>query len=516
MNAIACVFTNHLVTTGSLGNMDNASAPPNSMVTIMIKNPNGSDQDFSLEVPLADTCVRDVKRLLHEKHPEHPEPSTQRLIFAGKLLVDESLTADVLKQVSSPHATHTSSCCPLTPLSSCAAQHDVSHPQTFHLMTPKKTAPPNLTAQRACSAPALNTRPAPTPPPPAPTPASAPGPVPPVAAAASGSATASAPSYQPANPFAPSAVPMMQQPMVQQPMMAYAAVQPGVPVLQMMDGQCFQLVVREWGGQPFVFTQPVMPAYAYAPFVPAGGMNYGSAVAAAAAPAVDAAAAAQAHGAGVGMGAGAGAAGGGGGDFFDDDGEEANTDSLKLLLKLALFVYILGQDGGTPRMLVLSGAAVAIFLAQTGRLVFLQTIGAAILARQRAPAVAGGAPATPAGEAGPRAAGEAPRGEGGHPVTEASPPGTTVRRLATPRTVPRVSACGACGAGGRVAQRCTAYPQEDAAPPDDGAGAAAAGNAAAPGLLRDLENVVVTFFTSLLPAWPAGEPAGQEVAAGGM
>ena len=232
---------------------------------------------------------------------------------------------------------------------------------------------------------------------------------------------------------------MMQQPMMQQPMMAYAAVQPGVPVLQMMDGQCFQLVVREWGGQPFVFTQPVMPAYAYAPFVPAGGMNYGSAVAAPAAPAVDAAAAAQA--AMVGAGAGA-AGGGGGGDFFDDDGEEANTDSLKLLLKLALFVYILGQDGGTPRMLVLSGAALAIFLAQTGRLVFLQTIGAAILARQRAPAVAGGAPATPAGDAGPHAAGEAPRGEGDHPATEAGPPGTTVRRLATPRTVPRLSACG--------------------------------------------------------------------------
>ena len=80
--------------------MEAASAPPNSMVTIMIKNPNGSDQDFSLEVPLADTAIADVKRMLHEKHPEHPEPATQRLIFAGKLLVDESLTADVLKQYS--------------------------------------------------------------------------------------------------------------------------------------------------------------------------------------------------------------------------------------------------------------------------------------------------------------------------------------------------------------------------------------------------------------------------------
>ena len=279
----------------------------------------------------------------------------------------------------------------------------------------------------------------------------------------------------------------MQQPMMQQPMMAYAAVQPGVPVLQMADGQCFQLVTREWGGQPVVLTQPVMPAYAHAPFSPAGGMNYGSAVTAAAVPAADAAAAAQAHGvAGVGMGAGAGAAGGGGGgDFFDDDGEEAHTDSLKLLLKLALFVYILGQDGGMPRILVLSGAAVAIFLAQTGRLVFLQSIGAAILARQRAPAMAGGAPATPAADAGPRADREAvtdAAGEGGQPATEADSPA-----------------------------------QGDAAPPaDDGAGAAADGNAPPPGLLRDLENVVVTFFTSLLPAWPAGEPAGQEVAAGGM
>lgn len=69
---------------------------------------------------------------------------------------------------------------------------------------------------------------------------------------------------------------------------------------------------------------------------------------------------------------------------------------------------------------------------------------------------------------------------------------------------------------GRAAQRRTVWPQGDVAPPDGGAGAAAAGTAAAPSFLRDLENVVVTFFTSLLPAWPAGEPAEQQVAAGGM
>ena len=70
-------------------------------VQIMIKSPNGSDKDFCLTMPLDDTRVRDVKRLLHEQHPEHPAPGDQRLIFAGKLLTDDSLTADVLKQVRS-------------------------------------------------------------------------------------------------------------------------------------------------------------------------------------------------------------------------------------------------------------------------------------------------------------------------------------------------------------------------------------------------------------------------------
>ena len=39
-------------------------------VQIMIKSPNGSDKDFCLTMPLDDTRVRDVKRLLHEQHPE--------------------------------------------------------------------------------------------------------------------------------------------------------------------------------------------------------------------------------------------------------------------------------------------------------------------------------------------------------------------------------------------------------------------------------------------------------------
>ena len=81
----------------------------------------------------------------------------------------------------------------------------------------------------------------------------------------------------------------------------------------------------------------------------------------------------------------------------------------------------------------------------------------------------------------------------------------------------REAATDAAAEGGQPATEADPPAQGDAAPPaDDGAGAAADGNAPPPGLLRDLENVVVTFFTSLLPAWPAGEPAGQEVAAGGL
>ena len=65
---------------------------------LVVKTPSSTEQDFRLELTLAGTRVRDVKRLLQEQHPEHPEPESQRLIFAGKLLTDDALTSDVLKQ----------------------------------------------------------------------------------------------------------------------------------------------------------------------------------------------------------------------------------------------------------------------------------------------------------------------------------------------------------------------------------------------------------------------------------
>merc|ERR1719453_7487 len=55
-------------------------------------------------------------------------------------------------------------------------------------------------------------------------------------------------------------------------------------------------------------------------------------------------------------------------------GGEEQPDGLKLLLKLAFFVYVLGQDGNEQRMICLAIGAVIIFLAQTGRLDFVHRL----------------------------------------------------------------------------------------------------------------------------------------------
>ena len=71
-------------------------------VDLVIKEPSSATETpLRLSVPL-DGTVRDIKVHLSRAHPEHPCPSDQRLIFAGKLLTDSSRTADVLKQVGIP------------------------------------------------------------------------------------------------------------------------------------------------------------------------------------------------------------------------------------------------------------------------------------------------------------------------------------------------------------------------------------------------------------------------------
>ena len=280
-----------------------------------------------------------------------------------------------------------------------------------------------------------------------------------------------------------------------------ATVQPGVPVLQLHGGQCYQLVAREWNGMPYVFPVPVMPTQMQLPFGFAGMGSVGGGASLeqmmqmqdraqmpAAAAAAAAAVAPVAHPAGVAAaaqaqeaaGGGAAADGGGavgavgGGDMFEDGGDEGQAEPLKLLLKLAIFVYILGQEGGTHRVLVLTLAAVAIFLAQTGRLDFVQRrIGMAA-----------------AHEAGRAAAHEA--------ALQAAAAVAAQQQQAQATQPPAVG--GAAGTPEPV-EGAAAEPPPPAAPP------------APPSFLRDVENVVVTFFTSLLPSLPGGDPDDQAVAA---
>ena len=72
---------------------------PSHLVDLVIKTPSSeSEAPLRLSVSL-DGTIRDIKEHLRQQHPEHPPPSDQRLIFAGKLLTDSLRTADVLRQV---------------------------------------------------------------------------------------------------------------------------------------------------------------------------------------------------------------------------------------------------------------------------------------------------------------------------------------------------------------------------------------------------------------------------------
>ena len=170
--------------------------------------------------------------------------------------------------------------------------------------------------------------------------------------------------------------------------------------------------------------------------------------------------------------------------MFDEGGEEGQAEPLKLLLKLAIFVYILGQEGGTQRVLVLTLAAVAIFLAQTGRLDFVQRrIGMAA-----------------AHEAGRAAEAEAARQAAAFAEEEEEE--EQQQQHVQPAQLP--AAGDAAGAPEPAEGAATAElppPPVPPAPP------------APPSFLRDVENVVVTFFTSLLPSFPGGGADDQAVAA---
>jgi len=149
-----------------------------------------------------------------------------------------------------------------------------------------------------------------------------------------------------------------------------------------------------------------------------------------------------------GAAAGVAAAGGMGGDMED---EEGRVDGVKLLLKLAFFVYLLGQDGGQQRLFLLSIGALLIFLAQTGRLDFMNRIHLFI----------------------PRFT---------QPLPPPRPP------PAEPNADPNAEGGGADGEPGGGGAAAAQEPE----PPAEGI---------AMSLFRDVESIIGAFFASLLPSW---------------
>eukprot|EP01114_Cavostelium_apophysatum_P007689 TRINITY_DN1983_c0_g1_i1.p1 TRINITY_DN1983_c0_g1~~TRINITY_DN1983_c0_g1_i1.p1 ORF type:complete len:291 (+),score=45.89 TRINITY_DN1983_c0_g1_i1:170-1042(+) len=86
------------------------------MVQLVIKSPNPAVGDFRLEIESINTIYQ-LKQQLSERYPSKPAVELQKLIFAGKLLKNESSIAEVL------------------------AQYDMNSVQTFHLIVSKQAPP---------------------------------------------------------------------------------------------------------------------------------------------------------------------------------------------------------------------------------------------------------------------------------------------------------------------------------------------------------------------------------------
>ena len=67
-------------------------------VSISIKCPTPGVADFQVKLPLSSTILN-VKEEVAENHPLKPPVTSQKLIFCGRLLANESELREVLRQV---------------------------------------------------------------------------------------------------------------------------------------------------------------------------------------------------------------------------------------------------------------------------------------------------------------------------------------------------------------------------------------------------------------------------------
>ncbi|XP_058502634.1 homocysteine-responsive endoplasmic reticulum-resident ubiquitin-like domain member 1 protein [Solea solea] len=73
---------------------------------LLIKSPNQTLKDHSVDGVHLDWTVKDLKTLLSKDYPTKPAVSDQRLIFAGKLLPDHFLLRDIFTQTDSVNTLH--------------------------------------------------------------------------------------------------------------------------------------------------------------------------------------------------------------------------------------------------------------------------------------------------------------------------------------------------------------------------------------------------------------------------
>lgn len=81
--------------------MENSTVFDKETISLVIKTPNQFHGDQLIEGVCADWTVKDLKCHLSKVYPNNPAEKDQRLIYSGKLLLDNLLIRDVFSKVPS-------------------------------------------------------------------------------------------------------------------------------------------------------------------------------------------------------------------------------------------------------------------------------------------------------------------------------------------------------------------------------------------------------------------------------